>query len=361
MTSSRKVPFVDLAPENRALRADLDRAMAAVIDASHFIGGPEIAPFERDLAAVCGGAHAIGVSSGTDALLVSLMALGVGPGDEVVTTPFSFFATAGVIARLGARPVFADIEERSFHLDPAAAAAACTARTRAVIPVHLYGRPAALPAVGDGVAILEDAAQSVGAAPVRGRAAALSFFPTKNLGCFGDGGAVVTRDADFAERVRILKNHGSKPKYFHALIGGNFRLDTLQAAILAVKLPHLPAWTAARRRNADRYRALFAATGVPDGVILPEDAPDHIYNQFVIRAPRRDALRKHLAEAGVGTEIYYPRPFHLQECFADLGYRAGAFPRAERACEEVLALPIYPSLDEAQQAYVVEQVVGFYR
>lgn len=354
-----KVQLADLAAENAALRPALDAAIARVIDSSHFIGGPELEAFERELAPVGGAAHAIGVSSGTDALLVALMALGIGAGDEVVTTPLSFFATAGVIVRLGARPVFADIDPATFNLDPVAAAAACTDRTRAVLPVNLYGRPAALPEVA--VPIIEDAAQSLGAVPPRGLAAAVSFFPTKNLGAFGDGGAVLTDDEAFAERVRRLRQHGAKPKYYHALIGGNFRLDALQAAVLRVKLPHLPAWTDARRANAARYRELLADATVPAELIVPTDTPEHIYNQFVIRAPRRDQLRAHLQTAGIATEIYYPVPFHQQECFADLGYRAGAFPHAERAAAEVLALPVHPTVTPAQQAYVVDTIGRFYR
>lgn len=352
------IPLVDLPAEHAALRPEIDRAIARVLDSGRFIGGAELDAFEAELAPVCGATHAIGVSSGTDALLVSLMALGVGPGHEVVTTPMSFFATAGVISRVGARPVLADIEPGSFNLDPAAALAACTDRTRAILPVHLYGRPATLPATE--LPIVEDAAQSIGAAPVRGVAACLSFFPTKNLGALGDGGAVVTGDADLADRIRRLRMHGAAPKYHHALIGGNFRLDALQAAVLRVKLPLLSECTAARRRNAARYRDLFAAADVAD-VRVPEDAPDHIYHQFAIRAPRRDQLRAHLAAAGVTTEVYYPVPFHLQPCFADLGYAAGAFPHAEAACRETLALPIYPALTLSQQAYVVDAIARFYR
>ena len=355
------IPLVDLTHDHRAMRNEIDAAIAAVIDSNQFIGGPVLAAFETELATLCGGGHAIGVSSGTDALLVALMGLGVGRGDEVVTTPFSFFATAGVIARVCATPVFADIEADTFNLDPDLAEAACTDQTRAVVPVHLFGRPATLPTVGADVAIVEDAAQAIGAVPVAGAAAALSFFPTKNLGAFGDGGAVITNDDVLAERLRLLRNHGGQPKYHHAVIGGNFRLDAIQAAILAVKLPYLEAWTRSRRANADRYRELFSGAGVPAEVRLPEDAPGHIYNQFVIRAPRRDALREFLSTAGVGTEIYYPVPFHLQGCFADLGYKRGAFPVAERACEEVLALPIFPSLGFEHQTYIVERIARFYR
>jgi dTDP-4-amino-4,6-dideoxygalactose transaminase len=354
-----KVPLADLAAENAALRPDIDAAIARVVDSSHFIGGPELEAFERELAPVGGATHAIGVSSGTDALLVSLMALGVQPGHEVVTTPFSFFATAGVIVRMGARPVFADIDPDTFNLDPAAAATAISDRTSLIMPVNLYGRPAALPHTS--LPILEDAAQSLGALPPRGVAAAVSFFPTKNLGALGDGGAVLSSDDGFAERVRRLRNHGAKPKYYHAMVGGNFRLDALQAAVLRVKLPHLASWTAARRASAAHYRELFAAVGVPPELIVPTDVPEHIYNQFVIRAPRRDELRTHLASVGVSTEVYYPVPFHQQECFTDLGYLAGAFPHAERAAAEVLALPIHPTVTRPQQAYVVDQIDAFYR
>lgn len=354
-----KVSLLDVNAQNAPLRAELVAAMTRVLDGGGFILGPEVDGFETELAAALGCRRAVGLSSGTDALLAALMALGVGPGDEVVTTPFSFYATVGCIARLGARPVFADIEPSTFNLDPGGAAAACGSRTRAVIPVHLFGRPATLPAVP--VPIVEDAAQAIGACKVAGLASCLSFFPSKNLGAMGDGGALVTDDVAFADKVALLRAHGSKPKYVHHLVGGNFRLDALQAALLRVKLPRLPAWTAARRANADRYRRLFAAAALPPEVVLPTDTPDHIYNQFVIRAPRRDALREHLTKHGVGSEIYYPLALHLQPCFASLGYRAGALPHAERATQDVLALPIYAELSEAQQAYVVDQVAGFYR
>jgi len=354
-----KVPLLDMKAELAPLRAEIDAAIARVLDGGRFILGPEVDAFERELAPVAGAAHAIGVSSGTDALLVSLMALGIGPGDEVVTTPLSFFATAGCIVRLGARPVFADIEAASFNLDPVRAAAVCTDRTRAIITAHLYGRPATVPSVAD-LPVVEDAAQSIGAAPLTGTCACLSFFPTKNLGGCGDGGAVVTNAGDLADALRMLRQHGARPKYYHARIGGNFRIDSLQAAVLRVKLPHLKAWNCARRANADRYRALFATAHVPPELRLPEDAPGHVYNQFVIRAPRRDRLRDHLAAAGTSTEIYYPQPLHLQKCFAELGYGQGAFPEAERAANEVLALPVYPSLLAEQQAYVVERIAAFY-
>jgi dTDP-4-amino-4,6-dideoxygalactose transaminase len=355
-----KVPLLDLKAQNAPLREAILGAIARVVDGGSFILGPEVEAFEKELSAALGPRRAVGLSSGTDALLVALMALDIRPGDEVVTTPYSFYATVGCIARLGARPVFADIDPETFNLDPDAAAALCGPRTRALIPVHLFGRPAVLPRVS--VPIVEDAAQAIGACKVAGIASCLSFFPSKNLGAFGDGGALLTDDDGFADKVAILRAHGSKPKYVHPMVGGNFRLDALQAAILRVKLAKLPGWTASRRANAERYRHLFAAApSLPSELILPADAPGHIYNQFVIRAPRRDALREHLTKNGVGTEIYYPLALHLQPCFADMGWKAGAFPHAERATQETLALPIYAELTEAQQAFVVDQIATFYR
>jgi len=355
-----KVPLLDVKAQNAPLRSAILAAIERIVDGGAFILGPEVEAFERELAAAVGTRRAVGLSSGTDALLVALMALGVGPGDEVVTTPYSFYATVGCIARLGARPVFADIDPTSFNLNPAAAAAACGSKTRALIPVHLFGRPASLPRVA--VPIVEDAAQAIAACKVTGIASCLSFFPSKNLGAMGDGGALLTDDDAFADRVAVLRAHGSKPKYVHHFVGGNFRLDALQAAILRVKLGRLADWTAARRANADRYRALFATTtGIPPELALPLDVPGHIYNQFVIRAPLRDRLREYLTGSGIGTEIYYPLALHLQPCFAHLGYKPGAFPHAEAATRETLALPIYAELSEAQQAFVVEQIATFYR
>jgi dTDP-4-amino-4,6-dideoxygalactose transaminase len=355
-----KVPLLDVVEQNAPLRSAIVDALVRVVDSGHFILGPEVEGFERELAATLGVRHAIGLSSGTDALVVALMALDVGPGHEVVTTPFSFYATVGCIARLSARPVFADIEADSFNLDAKAAAALVGPRTKAVIPVHLFGRPA--PAItGVGVPVIEDAAQSIGASALYGLASCLSFFPSKNLGGLGDGGALVTNDDAFADRIRLLRAHGSRPKYVHHAVGGNFRLDALQAAVLRVKLPSLAGWTETRRANAQRYRSLFASQrGIPPELRVPEDHPGHIYNQFVIRAPKRDGLRDHLARAGIGTEVYYPLPLHLQPCFRDLGYKEGALPHAETACKEVLALPIYPGLGEAQQAAVVAAIAGFY-
>jgi dTDP-4-amino-4,6-dideoxygalactose transaminase len=353
-----KVPLFDMAAELAAVRHEIDAAIAGVLDNGVFIGGDEVVAFERELAAATLARHAIGTSSGTDALHAIFLALGVTHGDDVVTTPLSFFATAGGAARLGARIVFADVDDESLTLDPRAALAAVGKRTAAVVPVHLFGHPAALPAAP--CAIVEDAAQSLGAGPVRGRAAAVSFFPTKNLGAIGDAGAVLTDDPVLADRIALLRTQGARPKYHHLAIGGNFRLDPLQAAVLRAKLPHLAAWNAARRDHAERYRALFAAARVPPELRLPAPHAAHVYHQFVIRAPRRDALRAYLAAAGVGTEIYYPEPLHLQPCFAALGYRAGAFPIAERACQDVLALPIHPMLVPDAQAFVVDRIAAFY-
>jgi dTDP-4-amino-4,6-dideoxygalactose transaminase len=355
-----KVPLLDVRAQNGPLREAIMTAIARVVDGGAFILGPEVEAFEREIATELGTRRAVSVSSGTDALIVALMALGIGAGDEVVTTPFSFYATVGCIARLGARPVFADIDPETFDLAPHAAATACGPRTRAAIPVHLFGRPARLPDVS--IPVVEDAAQAIGACKVAGIASCLSFFPSKNLGAFGDGGALLTDDESFADKVTILRVHGSRPKYIHHKVGGNFRLDALQAAILRVKLTRLSDWTSRRRANAERYRRLFAATaGIPSELILPADVPGHVYNQFVIRAPLRDGLREYLTKNGVGTEVYYPLALHLQPCFAELGYKQGAFPHAERATQEVLALPIYAELVEEQQAYVVDQIAAFYR
>lgn len=352
------VPLLDLSAENRSLRAELMAAIGGVIDSGRFILGPDVERLEESLKATTGAKHVVGVSSGTDALLLAMMALGVGNGDSVVTTPFSFFATAGTISRLGARPIFVDIDPATFNLDPEAAAAAVGPTTKAIIPVHLFGRAAVMP--GTTVPVIEDAAQSIGAAKLQGLAGCLSFFPSKNLGAFGDAGAVYTDDSAYADRLVLLRTHGGRPKYYHQEIGGNFRIDAIQAAILSVKLPYLAQRSEARRANAERYRTLFAAAKLPAELVVPSDAPGHIYNQFTIRAPRRDELRAHLANAQIGTEIYYPVPFHLQPCFASLGYKAGDFPHSERAAAEVLALPIFPELTADQQHYVVEQISAFY-
>jgi dTDP-4-amino-4,6-dideoxygalactose transaminase len=369
-----KVPLLDLKPQYAAIRDEIGDAIERVVESQHFILGPEVGALEEEVAAFCGAPHAIGVSSGTDALLVALMALEVGAGDEVVTTPFSFFATAGVIRRLGARPVFVDIDPATFNIDAVAAVEALGPRTRAVLPVHLFGRCADLDPLLEAcrdrdIPLIEDAAQAIGASDAHGRhagaigdIACFSFFPTKNLGGFGDGGLVTARDAELARRIAILRVHGMEPRYYHQSIGGNFRLDALQAAVLRVKLRHLPVWTEARRRNADRYREMFAAAGLtPDTVVLPDDVEGHVYNQFVIRAPERDALRAHLTASGIGTEVYYPVPLHLQQALEGLGHVPGDFPASEAASAEVLALPIYPELEPAAQQAVVDSVFAFYR
>jgi dTDP-4-amino-4,6-dideoxygalactose transaminase len=363
------VPLLDLQEQYRPLRDDILAAIARVCDSQRFIGGPEIDALEHEIAAAVGVRHAIGVSSGTDALIVALMALGIGPGDEVITPTFSFFATAGSIVRLGATPRLVDIDPLTYNVDPAAVVRAITPRTRAIIPVHLYGLCADMDPLLEAarradVPVVEDAAQAIGAryrdrsAGSMGAMGCFSFFPSKNLGAFGDGGLVTTNDDALAHELRLLRNHGAEPKYFHKKVGGNFRLDALQAAVLRVKLPHLDAWTNARRANADRYDALFTERGLDARVTLPlrPSGRHHIFNQYVVRVPNRDGVRAHLERAGIGTEIYYPVPFHLQECFASLGHREGDFPLAEAAAHEVLALPIYPGLSEAQQRAVVTAI-----
>ena len=372
--STQIVPLIDLEAQFAPLRADVLEAIARVCDAQQFILGSEVEGLERELEAFLGIPYAIGVSSGTDALLAALMALEIGAGDEVVTTPFSFFATAGSIARLGARPVFVDIDRATFNIDARAVASAITPRTKAIVPVHLFGQSADMASILEtserfAVPVVEDAAQAIGTC-YRGRPAGgmgtigcFSFFPTKNLGAFGDAGLVTTSDGTLARKLRALRQHGGEVKYHHDLLGANFRLDALQAAILRVKLPHLDGWTAARRRNAERYEALFKKADLGGRVTLPARSPDstHIYNQFVIRVPERDRLRAHLQSSGIGTEVYYPIPLHLQPCFRGLGYRAGSFPVAETAANEALALPIYGELTEARQALVVEAVHDFFQ
>ncbi len=365
------VPLVDLHAQYAPLREEILAAIARVADRQRFILGEEVAAFEREVAAYLGVRHAIGVSSGTDALLVSLMALGIGAGDEVVTTTFSFFATAGAIVRVGATPRFVDIDPATFNLDPAAVERALTPRTRAILPVHLFGLCADMDPMLDvaarrGLPVIEDACQAIGAryrgrlAGTMGALGCFSFFPSKNLNAFGDAGLVVTNDDELAVRVRRLRVHGMEPKYYHHDVGGNFRLDEIQAAVLRVKLPHLERWTEGRRANAARYAQLFAEAGVR-GLRLPVEPPEcrHVYHQYVVRARRRDALRAHLADVGIATEVYYPVPLHLQDCFAELGYGPGDGPHAEAAAREVLALPMYPELTEAQQRFVVSAVRAF--
>lgn len=366
------VPLLDLQAQNAPLRSDILAAITRVADSQRFIMGPEIDALERELSAMLGIRHAIAVSSGTDAVLLALMATAIKPGDEVITSTYSFFATAGCVSRVGARPVLVDIDPATFNLDPEQVARAITPRTRAIIPVHLFGQSAELDPIMQvaqraGIPVIEDAAQAIGATyksrPVGGIGAlgCFSFFPSKNLGAFGDAGLVTTNDDALAKRVRLLRTHGMEPKYYHHLIGGNFRMDAMQAAILRVKAPHLASWTAARRANAARYRELFAKSGAADRIELPHETPErvHIYNQFVIRTPERDALKRHLDEQGIGNEIYYPVPFHLQPCFAYLGYHRGQFPHAERAAAESLAIPIYSELTDAQQETVVSAIASF--
>ncbi|MGO9852588.1 MAG: DegT/DnrJ/EryC1/StrS family aminotransferase [Steroidobacteraceae bacterium] len=386
-----QVPLLDLKLQYAPLAAEIQAAIAGVCETQAFILGPGVKELEAGVAAYSRCRFGIGVSSGTDALLMALMALGIGPGDAVITSPFTFFATAGTIARAGARPLFCDIDPLTFNLAPAAVEAAIArdcerrgselihrasgARVRGLMPVHLYGRLADMRALGalaarHGLRVIEDAAQAIGAESAAGERAGslgevgcLSFFPTKNLGAFGDAGMCVTNDAALAERMEILRVHGGRPKYYHAFIGGNFRIDELQAVVLNVKLRHLDAWTAGRQRNAAWYDAALARALVADALETPRvgSGERHIYNQYVLRVRRRDELRAHLAAAGVGTEIYYPVPLHLQQCFAYLGHGKGDFPESERAAAETLALPIYPELTEPQLQYVADTITAFYR
>jgi dTDP-4-amino-4,6-dideoxygalactose transaminase len=362
--ANRSVPLLDLKAQYATIRDEVRQALDRVIDAQQFILGPEVEALEAEVAAYCRCRFAVGLSSGTDALLAALMAIGIRPGDEVITTPYSFFATAGVIARLGARAVFVDIDAATFNILPDRIENRVTSRTKAVIPVHLFGQMAVMDAIDaiagkHNLAVIEDAAQAIGAED-RGRRAGsighlgcLSFYPSKNLGGFGDGGMVTTNDSALAERVRLLRNHGFRSKYENVVLGGNFRLDAIQAAVLRVKLKHLDAWTEARRKNAALYRELLPS--VPG---LPEELPGrrHVYNQFVIRHARRDFLAEHLKSRGIGTDIYYPIPLHLQACFKELGYRSGDFPESELASRQSLALPIYPELTPEMIQYVARAI-----
>ncbi len=364
-----KVPLLDLKAQYASLRDAMVPALEEVLESQYFIGGPKVAELEEAIAAYCGVEAAVGVSSGTDALLLSLMALDIGPGDEVITTAYTFFATVGTIWRSGARPVLVDISPDTFNIDPALIEAAITPKTKAIIPVHLYGQTAEMDAILEiasrhGLAVIEDAAQAIGArykdrpAGAMGTTGCFSFFPSKNLGGLGDGGMITTNDAALADRLRQGRNHGMEPKYFHAWVGGNFRLDAIQAAGLMVKLPHLDDWAAGRARNAAHYDRCFAgcnAITVP--VIKPENHT--VYNQYILRVPQRDGLVEHLRSKDVGCEVYYPLCMHQQECFAFLGYQAGAFPESERAAVETIALPIYPELTTEQLDYVADSVLEF--
>lgn len=370
------VPLLDVSRDNNALREEILQSWAKVFDSGRFLHGPEVKQLEEAIAADCGVRHAIGCASGSDALLLSLMALDVGPGDEVVVPSFTFFATASAVWRLGAKIVFAEIDAQTYNLCPEAFAAAITPRTKAVIPVHLYGQCANLTRICEiarthSIHVIEDAAQSIGAkhgesvAGSLGTVGCLSFYPTKNLGGCGDGGMLTSQDDRVAERLRLFAAHGMAPRYYHQVVGINSRLDTLQAAALLVKHGHLANWTEQRRRNAQRYVRLFQERGLEHDVGLPHVAPEsyHVWNQFTLRVPhgRRDTLRQHLTSRGIGSEIYYPLPLHLQECFANLGYGRGSLPVTEQAAAEVLHLPIFPGLREYEQRAVVDAVADFYR
>jgi dTDP-4-amino-4,6-dideoxygalactose transaminase len=372
-----QVPLLDLKAQYNTIRKDVEAAIAGVMESQHFILGPKVEECEKAVAKYSLCAHAIGVTSGSDALLVCLMAENIGPGDEVITTPYTFFATVGAIARVGATPVFVDIDPVSYNLDTTKIEAKVTSKTRAIIPVHLYGQMADMDGImaiahRHGLIVIEDAAQAIGAENNGRRAGSIgqygcfSFFPSKNLGAAGDAGMVVTQDTERAEKLRCLRAHGSKPKYYHKIIGGNFRLDALQAAIVSAKLPYLDSWTAGRQKNAQFYDKLFSDSGIAVNkqgspcVSLPRVLTNrHIFNQYVIRVSRRDQLQATLKQQGVGTEVYYPVPMHTQECFAYLGHHAGDFPESERAAQETLAIPIYPELSEAQLRYVVDCIRDF--
>jgi dTDP-4-amino-4,6-dideoxygalactose transaminase len=375
-----KVPLLDLQAQLEPLKEELQDAVLEVLNSGRYILGPKVEELEKAIADYCGVAHAIGVSSGTDALLVALMALDAGPGDLVLTTPYSFFATAGCVVRTGATPVFVDIDPDSYNIDPKALARwfeenpEKARAVKVIIPVHLYGQCADMDPILEiaerqGVAVIEDAAQAIGATyPSRrgvkkagsmGTVGCFSFFPSKNLGGIGDGGMVVTNDAALGERIRLLRNHGAKPKYYHSMIGGNFRLDPIQAAVLLVKLPHLDKWHAMRRKNAEYYDAKFQGSLVK----IPSvqyGREHHIYNQYIVSVPdRREELREYLQARNIGHEVYYPVPFHEQKCFEPLGYKTGDFPRSEHAARHTLALPIYPELTRPMQDYVVEKIGEF--
>jgi dTDP-4-amino-4,6-dideoxygalactose transaminase len=369
------VPLLDVSRQNQPLRREIARAIERVCDSGRFVLGPDCEELERRLAEYCTVPHAVGCASGSDALLLGLMALGVGPGDEVLMPSYTFFATAGAAWRLGAKPVFVDIDPATYNIDPRRVEVLISPATKAIIPVHLYGQCAdmrALEAISrtHGVPIVEDACQAIGAEFAGRRAGSwgaigcFSFYPTKNLAGFGDGGLMTTHDAALAARLRLLRGHGMEPRYYHQVVGVNSRLDTLQAAVLNVKLLHLDAWTEARQVNAQRYGELFAASRLDDVIGLPTVAGGrrHVWNQYIVRVPdgRRDALRSYLSERKIGTEIYYPVPLHLQVCFAPLGYAAGSLPETERAARETLALPIFAELTAAEQQTVVREIAAYF-
>lgn len=370
-----QVPLLDLTPQYRALKSEIMDAIEAVCDSQRFILGDKVAAFEKQAAAYCGSADAVGVTSGSDALIIALMEAGIGAGDEVITSTFTFFATAGAVARVGAKPVFADIDPVTFNLDPAAAARKITPRTKAIIPVHLFGQSADMDAFLElakqhNLVLIEDACQAIGAEYQGRRVGSIgdfgcfSFFPSKNLGCFGDGGLVTVNSPERAARLRMLRNHGQGSTYVHQMVGGNFRLDALQAAVLSVKLPHLDDWSAARRKNAADYEKWFAAAGLAGKIVTPKAAPyatRHIYNQYsiLVKNGRRDELKNFLSANGVGCAVYYPLCLHLQECFKALGGQAGDCPKAEAVSHEILALPIYPESTNSMREYVVGKIAEF--
>jgi dTDP-4-amino-4,6-dideoxygalactose transaminase len=368
------VPLLDLKEQNDSLRPEIEAALGRVLDTNAFILGGEVAELERELAGYCQVKHAIGCASGSDAILLALMALDIGPGDEVITTPYSFFATVSSITRLGATPVFVDIDPQTYNLDVSQIESRITPRTKAIEPVHLYGQCSDMKALVElghkhGIPIVEDAAQAIGAAADGRRAGSFglmgcfSFYPSKNLGGMGDGGFITTNDDAVAAKLKALRVHGSEEKYYHKYVGLNSRLDGFQGAVLRVKLPHLDAWTAKRRDNAEHYNQLFTDLGLAEQIVLPLEVPGykHIYNQYVIRVPQqRDELRQHLTSQGVGTDIYYPVPLHLQECFVYLGQAEGSLPQSERAAHETLALPIYPELRLEQQEFVARTIADFF-
>ena len=369
------VPLLDIQRQYQAIRREIIQALERVCDSGRFVLGPDCEELEHTLADYCGVPHAVACASGSDALLLALMAHEIGPGDEVLMPSYTFFATAGAAARLGAKPVFVDIDPATFNLDPRLLEARITPASKAIIPVHLYGQCADMPAINaiarrHHLPVIEDAAQAVGAefdarrAGSWGQIGCLSFYPTKNLGGFGDGGLLTTHDAQLADRLRLLRGHGMQPRYYHQVVGINSRLDTLQAAVLNVKMRYLESWTALRQTNARRYGELFAERGLERVLGLPtiDSRGRHVWNQYVIRVPdgRRDALRAWLGEQKIGTEIYYPVPLHLQHCFAELGYQPGSLPRSEQAAQETLALPIFPELTAAEQRAVVQAIGSFF-
>ena len=363
-----KVPLLDLKMQFASLRTEILAAVTEVLDSQVCIGGPKVSEIEQKIALMSGCRFAVGVSSGTDALLCSLMALGIGPGDEVITTPFTFFATAGCIARTGATPVFTDIDPRTYNMDPALIETAITHRTKAIMPVHLIGQVCDMDAImaiasHHGLHVIEDAAQSI-TATYKGRKAGsigtcgcFSFFPSKNLGAAGDGGMIVTNDESLYQRMFLMRNHGARPKYFHKFVGGNFRLDPIQAAVLLAKLPHLADWSESRRQNAAYYNEQFSGTAVSTPVVRHDC--ESIYNQYVIRVQNRDGLIDHLKACDIGCEIYYPLPLHEQECFASLGYKPSDCPLASAAAREVVAIPVYPELTCGDREYVAQSIQAY--